>query len=110
MTSREIFDKVKKHLLKQGERSSEDGWCLYRSGDLKCAVGCLIPDDLYKEDMERTAINGLFNKFYGVMKKIGLKHEHKNLLVSLQNIHDTAEPIHWETNLNRLEEMYFKGE
>ena len=44
---RQTFDKVKKHLLKQGERSmkADDSICVYHSKEgLKCAVGCLISE------------------------------------------------------------------
>jgi hypothetical protein len=48
MTKQEIFDKVAAHLLTQRRQSVNDcsGACVYRSPEgLKCAAGCLIPDD-----------------------------------------------------------------
>lgn len=48
MTNQEIFEKVAKHLLDQGRRSTlatptgDEGACAYRgTGGAKCAVGCL---------------------------------------------------------------------
>jgi hypothetical protein len=58
MTKQEIFDHVLTHLRKQGkpainETDSGEDICAYRTDDgLKCAVGCLIPDDKYNEDLE----------------------------------------------------------
>ncbi len=54
----ELFDKVSKHLLTQGERavtaSSGAGLvCCYRTEDgLMCAVGCLIDDKYYHPEFE----------------------------------------------------------
>lgn len=47
------FEKVARHLMGMVEPSlSEDG-CAYRGkGGARCAVGCLIPDNLYSPDME----------------------------------------------------------
>jgi hypothetical protein len=60
MTDQEIFDKVALHLLsyaKQGFKSVDDRGCLYRNGEgLSCAVGCLIPDDLYDPVIEHHPI------------------------------------------------------
>lgn len=57
MNKQEIFDTVAKHLFTQGERAvNDDGLCCYRVqlGDkvLKCAVGALIPDEMYREEMD----------------------------------------------------------
>ena len=48
MTAQEIFNIVALHLFKQqaGSFDEEYSHCLYRNEDgLKCAIGCLIPDD-----------------------------------------------------------------
>lgn len=49
MTQQEIFDAVLGHLRKQGKASVNDmDLCQYRGpGGASCAVGCLIPDELY---------------------------------------------------------------
>jgi hypothetical protein len=53
MTLQETFDKVCVHLLTQLQKSvflDSNGSmaCAYRGPNgLKCAVGCLIPDELY---------------------------------------------------------------
>lgn len=54
MTEQEIFDKVAEHLQKQGHRAlNEDGVCVYRGKNgTKCAVGALIPDELYDSKIE----------------------------------------------------------
>ena len=49
MTEQEIFDTVLTHLREQGEAAtSAGGSCRYRGANgTACAVGCLIPDELY---------------------------------------------------------------
>ncbi len=61
MTKQEIFDKVKAHLLAQGKRAvNGDGNCMYRGMDgTKCAVGCLIPDELYTPLLENHSAYGI---------------------------------------------------
>lgn len=51
----EIFDIAANHLIAQGGRSVMPNGvqCAYRGTDSRmCAVGCLIPDDAYRADME----------------------------------------------------------
>ena len=62
------FDTMVNHLLTQMEKAGLDnGTCFYRykkssTVTLKCAVGCLVPDHLYKEGMEGTAVDYLLSK------------------------------------------------
>lgn len=59
MTHQEIFDFVWTKLCEQGAKSYENGKCRYRTSTrLKCAVGHLIPDDLYDPAMEGAAQHG----------------------------------------------------
>ena len=57
MDTQQAFDLVIQHLWRQN-RTSRRRWpgsegCAYRGGDAtKCAIGTLIPDDLYRDDME----------------------------------------------------------
>lgn len=64
----EDFDTVITHLVNQGKRSIDSvrDMCLYRSEDgLKCAIGCLIPDDRYNPSIEdRLVTNSEFLKFF----------------------------------------------
>ena len=50
----DIFDFVATHLITQSVVSEDaSGQCVYRSPDgLKCAIGCLIPDDAYRGNLE----------------------------------------------------------
>lgn len=54
MTNQEIFDRVVRHLAKQGRPAAyDDGTCAYRMPDGEaCAIGCLIPDENYSRRLE----------------------------------------------------------
>lgn len=54
MNNQEAFDLMVAHLIAQGRPSvDEEGACMYRGQDnTMCAVGILIPDDKYTDDME----------------------------------------------------------
>ena len=65
MSKQKVFNIVKEHLLKQNEQSlSENKTCMYRGNyDLKCAMGVLIPDNLYKSQMEECTIDSILEDF-----------------------------------------------
>lgn len=103
MTRQELFDKVVTHLLKQNEVSGDEEGCLYRGlGGLKCAVGCLIPDDAYSVDMENLRVSDLVN---GNLLRQDLRLvfiEHLDLLDELQQIHDGKAVETWKGQLQDL--------
>ena len=61
MNRQKVFDTVLTHLRTQNRRAvNGSGGCVYRSPEgLKCAIGCLIPDELYRSSMEGTTVSGL---------------------------------------------------
>lgn len=92
MNRQEVFDKVLNHLLKQGRKSVDsDGRCLYRApnGD-KCAIGCLIPDELYTPELEGNGAN--MPIIEDVLHKIypDVTDEDVLFLLDLQDLHDTG--------------------
>jgi hypothetical protein len=94
MKSQEIFDTVATHLFAQGERAlaavTPPIICAYRGGEGRsCAVGCLIPDDLYSEAMEG---GGITEDFIKRFKLPAYFAENRRLLLNLQSVHDTKSP------------------
>ena len=57
-----IFNRAKKHLLSQKTRCAKgpgrNALCLYRSldGRKACAIGAIIPDSMYRRDLESTGL------------------------------------------------------
>ena len=107
MTDQQVFDSVYEHMVKQGKRSVSvvDGECMYRGPDgLKCAVGALIPDDIYEPEMDQPT-SAIGTSFYSINYRFPkieefFKDINPDLLSGLQNIHDLDES--WN-------EMYFIG-
>jgi hypothetical protein len=103
MDRQATYNKVRDHLLAQGERSMDDEVCAYRSPDgLRCAVGCLIPDNLEIREGER--VGSLCEALPQVREALGIAdpredpdqhHSDLSFLSMLQNIHDQGTPAHW---------------
>ena len=103
-TAQEVFDHVTQHLLKQGKKAiSAIGACQYRvetaEGVLKCAAGCLIADDEYNRMFEYLAWKSLVND-----RKV--PSAHKDLITSLQKMHDTCLVSEWPERLRQLAADY----
>lgn len=108
MKRREIFDKVKAHLLEQNERSSrinDMDTCLYRGPNgLKCAVGVLIPDDLYHPDMEQVSAEALRRSW-----ALPWREADDYFIQELQEIHDSVLPENWPQELDKVEKTLLNG-
>lgn len=111
MTNQEAFDIAARHLLKQRRKSYWGGACAYRDGyGLKCAVGCLIPDELYKPEMECSdfgaglSVAGLCEKYPEVAAL--LEGVDMCLLNDLQNCHDAYLVKSWHANLGKIADRY----
>ena len=109
MNQQEIFDFVAKFLADQGRTKIR---CRYRSAlGFKCAVGCLIPDHLYDDDMEEMSVYKLSDET-NVMHPLAWKawlienpwfRENQELLLSLQVLHDLGS---WHKNQEKFLEEF----
>jgi hypothetical protein len=92
----EGFDKVTRHLLTQGRwAQDDDGDCMYlNEWGLRCAIGCLIPEGIYKPHMEHMTPCGLVAD--GIVDPLGMTVK---MLNKLQQIHDRFEPKTWRRKL-----------
>ena len=92
MTDQQIVDIVGAHLVKQGVMSVDARRnCVYRDAyGNECAIGCLIPDELYDPEMEDIAIDhDKMSHFNGINDYLGLHSPSRVLLLSkLQSLHD----------------------
>lgn len=124
------FQRVKTHLLTQMKKSiTPGGDCSYRDyNGLSCAIGCLIPDEIYNDKIEGYIFGDLlniknhtrFNHLSSIVKKEliqilnPLTYELDSLMLGdkLQSIHDMDDVVNWESQLNNLEQELltsFKG-
>lgn len=90
MNRQDILNTVYKHLKAQRKQALDSsGNCSYLTDyGLKCAIGCLIPDDLYCEWIEGKSVATLFDQ--GFMTTIFPDIDISDIpfLSDIQNIHD----------------------
>jgi hypothetical protein len=90
----ETFDFVLNFIRKQGEPSIDRSFevnCRYRlfPRNLKCGIGCLIPDEDYLPEMEGK--NVFHNPVFSVLEKLGymkIGDDSMIFLCQLQSAHD----------------------
>ena len=104
-TNKSVIRRASKHLLKQNKQSLDGSICMYRSPDgTKCAVGCLIPDSLYSNTIERYPVDRILDahpKLKELFKNVDLE-----LLHRLQQIHDSTPLCKWKDALDALKKRY----
>lgn len=94
--NQQAFNAIIRHLRKQGRKSSIvslDGTekCQYRSTEgLKCAIGCLIPDEEYRDDLEGKDVLTIAQR---ISSLAGLD---VGLLIRMQQLHDCHAVKEWE--------------
>jgi hypothetical protein len=125
LTKREIFERVRDHLLRQMKHSrlpddsNGRGACAYRGEEGRsCAVGCLIPDGLYDPVVERRKVYFVWDgtrpgdvKLREALTGAGidvLDRDVHQLLDRLQGVHDEWDPEHWVDRLALVEGSFFE--
>lgn len=129
MKRQDIFDKVVTHLMAQGRAATKRlkgeplKTCAYRGGrDTMCAMGCLIPDELYHREFEGSDLEHLMHRagpdyhtafgreplppearaaLNAWIKHVGQRN--LPLIARLQGVHDIHEARPWKrSKKNRL--------
>lgn len=102
LTKQQTFNKVATHLLTQNSKALNNyGGCNYKNDiGLKCAAGCLIPDDIYNKDVEGGQVDCMENfdrpeLFKSLVTSL-------NFLKELQNLHDHQLVMDWKQKLRNL--------
>lgn len=106
MTKQEIFDKIADHLLTQNAQCTEPGYnamCRYRLDNMSCAIGCLIPDELYSKKLEGKEVTNRIVR--EVLKKADIVNEGR-FLVNFQQMHDYFLPVDWSDELLAIAKTY----
>ncbi len=103
LTRQEIFDRVASHLLIQKEHSVDvsGDMCLYRGmNGIKCAVGVLIPDEVYSPSFEGKDFMVVWVTVPALADIIAA--EDLYLTKRLQQIHDACSVLSWRKKLLEL--------
>lgn len=94
MDTKQMLEKAITHVIKQGKASKnpESSICQYRSKcGLMCAVGALIPDELYSEEFEGRSVHD--REIRDIMSSVAgreLSFEEIENLNRVQKSHDNA--------------------
>jgi hypothetical protein len=94
MEKQQAFETVAKHLFTQGEPATDEVGCKYLYGEMKCAIGCLIPDDKYDAKFENNEVTTI------VLNTFGGKEEDKGFYGKLQALHDSG--VYYQTSTGRV--------
>ena len=98
----QIVEAVEEFLLKQNRASLYQNKCAYRGdNELKCAVGCLIPDPYYQQDMEDKGVEHLATAEINP-KLRSFINRFIYVLGQLQSIHDSINISYWKESINNL--------
>ena len=113
MKKKEVFKRVAKHLLAQNEACvTLSVHCWYRHPsrvELKCAIGCLISDEFYSEEIENKTVEEPSVK-EALKKSLNqpITSEDIELLKDLQDLHDYQDPKEWRKKLDALAMAWVK--
>lgn len=93
-SNQEAFDRVWQRFVVEGAPRAvrTDGFCVYRTADGThgCAIGCQLPDALYKPDLEGYGVLGLFDRASAIKEHFAATSY--EFLTELQEAHDCALP------------------
>lgn len=101
-TAQGIFDVVARHLLTQKCQAFDaGGQCAYRgSNGTKCAVGVLIPDDVYNPYMEGHDVDEIID----MDDRLEPLRPFADMLDVLQRMHDDNPSFAWKQPLRDIAE------
>ncbi|MGF6792730.1 hypothetical protein [Paraburkholderia sp. 35.1] len=112
LDTQDVFDIVAWQLLRQNGQSMahESARCRYRAPDGKrCAVGWLIPDDVYSPRLEHLGVRDvaaiLCKTDHGI-RFAEFLCRHMSLLRDLQGMHDARAPAEWPAALREIARGY----
>ncbi len=103
LSQQETFNYIVNHLRKQGRKSMRYinccSECVYRGPDgTKCAVGFLIPDDIYLSCIEGYSVDYLY--------QFGINLPYIDLLKDMQAVHDCLPVDDWERGFEETAQSY----
>lgn len=88
---------------------TEISGCMYRGANgLKCAVGCLISDEMYDHCLEGSPVyDDIVMTAVATSLCVEVSDLNLNMLIELQEIHDAFDPSSWSVRLAELRESLF---
>jgi hypothetical protein len=106
----QLFDLVAEHLLTQKAKSflrssvrfpgNPDGNAYRGENGMKCAIGCVIPDEMYSSKLEGWSI--FTTQFERIFRKVLGNNIHEDLPYVLQRVHDLYPVEAWIMKLSEV--------
>lgn len=108
-----LFDDIAEHLLTQNKKSTlryNKTRCRYRGDEegTSCAIGCLIPDEMYDESMEGHGVSNLFYTHSIFKNFLNKKYDNvintdegMDLVCAMQLVHDAESVCDWKSALKK---------
>jgi len=109
MNTYQMFTTMRDHLLTMAQSNRLAGICLYRGPDgYRCAVGRLIDDKYYSENIERKGV-AQEPVIEAVSASVGraLTAFEIKMMADIQRIHDAFGAPDWAQELERYERAFF---
>jgi len=111
LDAQDVFDIVAWNLLRQNARAVafDRVKCMYRAPDGKrCAIGWLIPDDVYSKALEFFGVRDIAQRLIGSehARFARFLYRHMALLRALQEMHDANLPVEWPTRLRAIAQAH----
>lgn len=107
MTPQEIFDTCADHILRMPKqaRRMPDLQCAYRGENgSRCAIGALIPDDVYRPWMDQFDDPSILGILQGMPHYFpDWMHTNRGLLFDLQRVHD--DDANWFTRADLIDAL-----
>lgn len=107
LTRQQAYDRMREYFARpDAQQAADDGNCAYRAEDgSKCAIGCLIPDDLYDPEMEGASTAHLFDRFHW----LPFAPDDVEFYRRAQRIHDTWTPYYDQKENIPFQEWMLSG-
>lgn len=101
-TAQAVFDSVARAMLSQSAKSVGSKGGLYANGNLRCAVGFLIPDSKLGPEIEHLAVT---NPVVQQALPFQATDEVVGLLDYLQRLHDNFDVSDWARGLRAVADL-----
>lgn len=108
-TIQELFDISAVGMLKQNKRSvNEHDECQYHhTNGNRCAIGFIIPDNRYTEDIEDNNVDSAQVWFVLHQSQVDVQDENTmEFLKELQRVHDRTDVVDWPNELLCIAESF----
>ncbi len=105
VTDKDVFDYVSLFLINQNKKSElKEIGCAYRGLDgEKCAIGCIISNDSYSENLESLTVYDQKIQWAIRASLPNYNVLNETFLSQLQEVHDNHEPDEWQVIFSRFQ-------